>query len=278
MTMERQEFKPTLIRGESSALEPKPLKTEDIIIPSSNTYVEQLVRQEVEETEEEKAQKAQELEAEIIQNAIDSKTQALDGWLAFKVKNELLVQIYKAAGEDNDIDVNKIQEVVVSELATVKNENLAQAEHLHDIMPAIAVRRGPARGGNDYFDQDIDNMERRITVHYGVVEYIDALEAAGDEDILDLTQSMIEQHELKVRKEVLKIFVQQKKELENALEVSSDNNTRSEKRIIELKGAIVTLKEEVALANEDRDESEIVHDDRELTTARLTQDAKDLAL
>ena len=278
MTMERQEFKPTLIRGESSALEPKPLKTEDIIIPSSNTYVEQLVQQEVEETEEEKAQKAQELEAEIIQNAIDSKTQALDGWLAFKVKNELLVQIYKAAGEDNDIDVNKIQEVVVSELATVKNENLAQAEHLHDIMPAIAVRRGPARGGNDYFDQDIDNMERRITVHYGVVEYIDALEAAGDEDILDLTQSMIEQHELKVRKEVLKIFVQQKKELENALEVSNDNNTRSEKRIIELKGAIVTLKEEVALANEDRDESEIVHDDRELTTARLTQDAKDLAL
>jgi len=278
MTMERQEFKPTLIRGESSALEPKPLKTEDIIIPSSNTYVEQLVQQEVEETEEEKAQKAQELEAEIIQNAIDSKTQALDGWLAFKVKNELLVQIYKAAGEDNDIDVNKIQEVVVSELATVKNENLAQAEHLHDIMPAIAVRRGPARGGNDYFDQDINNMERRITVHYGVVEYIDALEAAGDEDILDLTQSMIEQHELKVRKEVLKIFVQQKKELENALEVSNDNNTRSEKRIIELKGAIVTLKEEVALANEDRDESEIVHDDRELTTARLTQDAKDLAL
>jgi len=276
--MERQEFKPTLIRGESSALEPKPLKTEDIIIPSSNTYVEQLVQQEVEETEEEKAQKAQELEAEIIQNAIDSKTQALDGWLAFKVKNELLVQIYKAAGEDNDIDVNKIQEVVVSELATVKNENLAQAEHLHDIMPAIAVRRGPARGGNDYFDQDINNMERRITVHYGVVEYIDALEAAGDEDILDLTQSMIEQHELKVRKEVLKIFVQQKKELENALEVSNDNNTRSEKRIIELKGAIVTLKEEVALANEDRDESEIVHDDRELTTARLTQDAKDLAL
>jgi len=278
MTMERQEFKPTLIRGESSALEPKPLKTEDIIIPSSNTYVEQLVQQEVEETEEEKAQKAQELEAEIIQNAIDSKTQALDGWLAFKVKNELLVQIYKAAGEDNDIDVNEIQKVVVSELATVKNENLAQAEHLHDIMPAIAVRRGPARGGNDYFDQDIDNMERRITVHYGVVEYIDALEAAGDEDILDLTQSMIEQHELKVRKEVLKIFVQQKKELENALEVSNDNNTRSEKRIIELKGAIVTLKEEVALANEDRDESEIVHDDRELTTARLTQDAKDLAL
>jgi len=278
MTMERQEFKPTLIRGESSALEPKPLKTEDIIIPSSNTYVEQLVQQEVEETEEEKAQKAQELEAEIIQNAIVSKTQALDGWLAFKVKNELLVQIYKAAGEDNDIDVNKIQEVVVSELATVKNENLAQAEHLHDIMPAIAVRRGPARGGNDYFDQDINNMERRITVHYGVVEYIDALEAAGDEDILDLTQSMIEQHELKVRKEVLKIFVQQKKELENALEVSNDNNTRSEKRIIELKGAIVTLKEEVALANEDRDESEIVHDDRELTTARLTQDAKDLAL
>jgi len=278
--MERQEFKPTLIRGESSALEPSPLKTEDIIIPSSNTYVEQLVQKEVEETEEEKARKAQELEAEIIQNAIDSETQALDGWLAFKVKNELLVQIYKAAtaGEDNDIDVNEIQKVVVSELATVKNENLTQADHLHDIMPAIAVRRGPARDGNDYFEKDIDNMERRITVHYGVVEYIDALEAAGDEDILDLTQSIIEQNELTVRKEVLKIFVQQKKELESKLEASNENNALNEERIIELKGAIVTLKEEVALATEDRDEGEIEHDDQELTTARLTQEAKDLAL
>jgi len=270
MTMERQEFKPTLIRGESSALEPKPLKTEDIIIPSSNTYVEQLVQQEVEETEEEKAQRAQEL----LEEAIQSELHTLDGWLLFKVKSELVSQLYTNIGTETGVNIARIQEVVNAELQNEKEKNLDQALHVAGIIPyAAMVPTNPLKGPDSYWVKDVDNLQRRVDVHYEVVSFIEAIESQGDDEMYDYTETFVKRTQLEARDEVISI-------LKDKL-VSRD--ALNEARIEELQDGMIILEAEVEFAKEQRDDNKKSNDgdiklyDKEFVTY-LTNEAKDLAL
>ena len=267
MTMERQEFKPTLIRGEDSALEPSPLITEDIIVRGYDTAIEQS-----DDTVEEKTSE------ELLEEAIQSELHALDGWLLFKVKTELISQLYTSIGGETGVNIAQIQEVINTELQNEKEKNIEQAKHVAGIIPyAAMVPTNPLKGPDSYWVKDVDNLQRRVDVHNEVVSYIEAIESNGEDGLYDLTEGFVKRTQLDARDEVISIFKQQQAEL-----ISRD--AANEARIEELQDGIIILKAEVEFAKEQREDAMQNNADRDIElydaefVSYLTNQAKGHAL
>lgn len=267
MTMTHQrEFEPTLIRGEHSALEPTPLKTEEVIVTGYDINVEQPAQQK-EETEEYKALKAQEL----LEEAIQSELHALDGWLLFKVKGEVVAQLYTTLGTDVGLNISSIQNLVSAELESEKAKNAEQAERImEEIIPVAAmIPRNPFKGADGYWVEDIDNLQRRVEVNKEVVSYIEAVEATGEEGLYDFTENLIKLTHQKAREEVIGIFREEKTRLEN-------RDIENQARIEELQDTIIILKAEVEFAKEPRVDANIAPNTLDLIS-ELTHAAKSFA-
>jgi len=271
----QREFEPTLIRGEDSALEPNPLKTEDIVITGYDTIVEQPAQQEVEQTTEEKAEAKAKKAQELLDEAIQSELHALDGWLLFKVKTELVSQLYTNIGSDTSVNIAHIQEIVNTELQNEKEKNLDQALHVAGIIPyAAMVPTNPLKGPDSYWVKDVDNLQRRVDVNYEVVSFIESIESQGDDGMYSYTEEFVKRTQIAARDEVISI-------LKDKL-VSSE--AMNEARIEELQDGMIILEAEVEFAKEQRDDAkqkdsneDIVLYDKEFV-AHLTTQAKDLAL
>ena len=263
------EFEPTLIRGEDSALEPTPLKTEEVIITGYDTLVDQSVEHQAEETEEDKAKQAQEL----LEEAIRSELHALDGWLLFKVKSELVSQLYTGIGDDMGINIAQIQELINTELQNEKAKNISQAQHVAGIIPyAAMVPTNPLRGPDSYWVEDVDNLQRRVDVHNEVVLFIEAIEARGDDGLYTYTEEFVKRTQLKARDEVISILKTQ----------LVDRDSLNKARIEELKDGMIILEAEVVFAKEQRDDANKNNVDIELydkeLESYLTRQAKELAV
>ena len=275
MTMAHQrEFEPTLIRGEDSALEPNPLKTEDIVITGYDTIVEQPVQQEVEQTTEEKAEAKAKKAQELLEEAIQSELHTLDAWLSFKVKSELVSQLYTNIGNEAGVNIAHIQEIVNAELQNEKEKNLDQALHVAGIIPyAAMVPTNPLKGPDSYWVKDVDNLQRRVDVHYEVVSFIESIESQGDDGMYSYTEEFVKRTQIEARDEVISI-------LKDKL-VSTE--AMNEARIEELQDGMIILEAEVEFAKEQRDDSK-KNDDQDIKlydkefVAHLTTQAKDLAL
>ena len=277
MTMAHQrEFEPTLIRGEDFALEPSPIRTEDVIIPGYDIIVEQPVQEKTEQTEEEKAEARAQKAQELLEEAIQSELYTLDGWLLFKVKSELVSQLYTNIGNEAGVNIAHIQEVVNAELQKEKEKNLDQALHVAGIIPyAAMVPTNPLKGPDSYWVKDIDNLQRRVDVHYEVVSFIESIESQGDDGMYSYTEDFVKRTQIEARDEVISI-------LKDKL-VSTE--AMNEARIEELQDGVIILEAEVEFAKEQRDDNRKSNDndvdielyDKELVT-HLTSQAKDLAL
>jgi uncharacterized coiled-coil protein SlyX len=237
MTMEHQrEFQPILNSSERENFLPAVPTTSDVIILGENAISTQQVEQED--------------IPELLDDATSRELHALDSWLSFKVKNELVSQIYTSIGnEESGINIASIKETLSSELYVEKKKNADQAERLNDIIPRAAMKEKSTQGANDYSLKDINNLQMRIAIHYQLVMYIETIESAGDDGLYELTESYIQQVQLEARDEVLSILNQQKEELES-------RNTSNETRIVELEGVIVELETEIEFAKvqvQDRD-------------------------
>ena len=202
---------------------------------------------------------------------------ALDSWLLFKVKGALVAQIYSSIETDEPgIDISVVKDTILSELTSEKKKNLDQAERISEIIPRLAMHGLAANGMYDYTYKDMDNLQKRIEINDQVVEYIEAVEGAGEDGLYGLTESYIKEVQLDAQNEVLDIFKQRKAELE-------ERNTSNEEKIVELQGVIGALKGEIKFTKdqlEDRDE-QLADRDMQLLNSELvqhlTQEAQDIA-
>ena len=204
--------------------------TSDVIILGENATTEQQVQQ----------KNTPELQA-----AIDSERIALDRWIDFIVKNELVKQLYKTYGdEDSDINIDTIADIISTELVMEKEKNIHQALHLNSAMNTAVIRESKdPKSAHDYGNKDVENLQRRIDVHHDTILRIKEIEAAGADKLYDLANTHIKRTQLGALKEVVNILAEQKKELEN-------QTTLDGVRIAELEDVIVSLKSEIKQANE----------------------------
>lgn len=238
-TMEqKQEFQPILMSGEQHSL--------------SSTDVQQ------------------EYMPEALNDASLREMYALDGWLSFKVKNELVKQIYSSLKDDESlIDIASVKNIISNELSVEIKNNRDKAEQLSDIIPQAATKENSENGNSDYSSKDISNLQMRIAIHNQVATYIESAEAAGDDNMYDLTELYIQKVQLDAQSEVLTILKQQKAEFEK-------RNTENEEKIIELQAVIVTLDAEIKHTYDQLSERDIMILDGELVE-HLTVEARDLA-
>ena len=224
----QREYQPILPTRQRESSFPAVTNTGEVIILAENATTTS--------TEQEVQQKNTK---ETLFEATTSVFKDLDGWLALKVKNELVTQIYTSIGnEDLGINIAGVKDAISNELTKEKKINLDQAAHIDDILSDTAMQAGSIRKGNYYSAKDVDNLHMRVHVYHEVVALIEAIESTGDEGAYHLAESYIQQTQLAARNEVLNILNQQKAELE-------ERNTSNEAKIVELQGVISTLKGEI---------------------------------
>jgi len=210
-----------------------------------------------------------------------SAVQELDGWLLFKVKTELVSQIYTgitpeatAEGvEANSINISKVATILESELISEKAKHEFAAQELeNDIIPVAQIRTLPDQNSGNpykYWQKDIDNLYDRVEVHNRMSAYIDAFQNGGEDTLYEATEQYIERMYDMARNEVISILRQKKHELEA-------HHLEDERHIHELEGSLKQLTGERDKALEQVQERDMQMLDHELID-HLTQEAKDLA-
>lgn len=204
---------------------------------------------------------------ELLQEGLESELRAFDSWLSWKVKNELIAQIYNGIGvEDRQINLRSISDVVYGEILSEKDKHLQNAAHIeNEIIPLAHTRRTPRfDDANYYWAKDIPNLEARSEIHYAVSSRIGEIEAEGDDGLYDLTENYIQRMILIAQDEVLAIVTQQKQELEQ-------HNQENIAKINELQGAIGILKTQLEQTHEQLDDRDMALLDQELTLYATTR-------
>lgn len=221
---------------------------------------------------------------ELLTDATMGAFRGLDGWLAFRVRKELVTQIYSSIeNEETNIDVDSVRVALNEELTAEKQKNISQASHLEDILPIAAKKEKSVKPGDDYSVKDIDNLQMRLRVHHEVVALIDAIESTGDEGTYHLAESYIQQTRLDAHNEVLSIYSQRKAELEDQNKKLRMRNASNEAKITELEGIIASLKNEIEYTNGQLEERNEQIEDRDVQLLdnelvnHLTKEAQDLA-
>ena len=156
---------------------------------------------------------------QIIENATVVELDSFEQWMAFRVKNELVKQIFEADGHSvSDINYDKVYSVVAKELEAEKDKKLKEALQLNSALMLAAVRsyKDP-HGFHDYGPNDLEAVQRRIDIKRNIITSIKATEATGYNGIMDKTIAYVNEVELKARKEVLDILKQQKQGLEQRI-------------------------------------------------------------
>jgi hypothetical protein len=176
---------------------------------------------------------------EQVERYVGKELSLVDSWLQLKVKNELVVQLYRGLENvDFEIDTKAVGDVISSELTHEREKNLDQALHVHTLIPYAAINAETPNGPDEYGHRDVQNLQRRIDVHHNVIDHIKAIEATGEDGLKELAVNYIEQTKDQARNEVIGVLMQQKKELE----VSDQTNTL---RIKQLEAALEQANEQI---------------------------------
>jgi hypothetical protein len=193
-------------------------------------------------------------------------------WLAFNVKNELVAQHFKANGVPQD-PIQKFSDVSLTVLDVVETERsrqLSEAGRIEDIsLPQAKQRFQPVLDSANpylYWQDDIANLQSRLSQHYDMVKYIDDLEQ-GDEWLSNLTNEYIGLTMTDAQKEIIDILDQQNR--------NKDIELRAMKTTFEALKAEGIEKALQAQAEIDSRDAELVI--REAQVIALTEQAREYA-
>lgn len=193
---------------------------------------------------------------------------ALDDWLKFRVKNELVTQIFTGLRNEVqnpfEINISQVKEVLVSEMDAQVDQSNQMIDYLHATVPEAVRPNRKGRGSStQYSYRDLGNLERRKELKTLAVDFIETIQQTGDDGLFELTENYISQTIEEARMEALTILAEQNKQLEAA-------NLNLVEKVEELEEEVKIVRLEL----EDRDMQLL---DSQLED-QLTTEAKDLAL
>jgi len=154
---------------------------------------------------------------DVLRDGVNAILQSFDGWLSFKVKNELITQIYQGRGADDlQINIRSITDIVHEAIVREKDQHFQDATRIENENIPLTKKRAAESYGQSKIDltHDIERLEMLVDVNYEVAQRIEQIEATGDEGIQDLSENYIQLMEVSARDAVLQIVTSQKQELE----------------------------------------------------------------
>jgi len=200
--------------------------------------------------------------------------QELDGWLLFKVKNELVGQIFDPHSTDRQsVNIAAVATTLQAEIAAEKAKHSESAAKLeNETIPSAGMRTEPEMNSKNpyiYWQKDVENLWERVEVHMNMVEYIDAFEGTGEDWLYDLSEQYIARAREGARDEAIQILLQQREELE-------EKKRHDAERIEQLEAKLGVLTAEKEQAQAELQERDMQLLDDELVT-HLTEEAEKLA-
>lgn len=216
---------------------------------------------------------------ELFHDGMLSELSQLDAAISFKVKNELVTQIFSSLkgnqrlnGGGFQFNIASVVEIVQKELQAEKNRHFQSASVLENVTIPLARTRTEKNFDipHYYTIHDLDNLQARSDIHTEVSDRLMVMEATGDEVIFNFAEKHIQRMSVDARDAALEIVTQQKLELEI-------RNLENEAKIGELQDTVSLLQTRVEMAHEQADVRTVPLPDREETLRLLTQDALSFA-
>ena len=234
----------------------------DVIIRSENSYEEaasdahEVATTEVEVTREGRVDEGTAVELT-----------ALDSWIEFKVRNELVAQIFKSEVDDGLVNIADVATIITTEFeAERKKHEMNVARIRTTVIPRAELRTEPIfNDSTAYWTKDIDNLVIRADIHQDMIGYIEGIQATGEDGLYSLAEEYISRTVTEARDEALAILLTQKQSLEAAKQVDNE-------RIAALQETIHILEVELAAANQQIQERDTALLDSE-AEAYLRRDA-----
>lgn len=183
---------------------------------------------------------------------------ALDSWLEFKVRNELVAQIFKDDVDDGLVNIVDVARIITAEIELERKKHEMSVTHIRTVViPRAQKRNEPIFSDSTaYWKKDLDNLEARATIHQDMVGYIQGIQGTGEDGLHSLAEEYIGRTLTEARDEALAILVAQKQ----SLEAQKVDDTE---RIAALEETIRLLQAELAEANQhiqDRDTALLDHE------------------
>lgn len=119
----------------------------------------------------------------------------LNNWLLFRVKNELVLQIYKGASlTEGTIDYGAVARVLEGELLEERNRHFDDEMKLNlEIIPKAELNHNSPKGPDDFTVEDIPQLYDAEELHHKMAWYIQGIESSGDGWSQDLAKAYVEQ-------------------------------------------------------------------------------------
>jgi hypothetical protein len=229
-TKKAQEHRMTMVLSEGNFNPTEVTIPENTSVPTTSDVIK--VSEDIQgEVNEEKSYET------IINEGTQCELRALDSWLSWRVKNELVPQILKNIGiEEWQINIQAVHTIIKAHISTEKVKHFQDAAYIkNELIPLASTRPTPLFGDPNYFwRKDILNLQARTDIHTLVSSRMSDIEATGDDGMYDLSEKYIQLMIPAARDEVLAILTEQKREL-------LGQNQRDIARIDELEATIVIL-------------------------------------
>jgi hypothetical protein len=188
-------------------------------------------------------------------NSLRLAVRELDDWLVFRVKNELITQIYTGIvndapdKEDHGLNIQSVSAVLQEVIASEGKRHYEEKMSLElTQIPSAEMRNMPgtsSKVGTDYWKKDVENLWSRYETHEQMGTYIDQLQAVGAEGMYDLAEGYIERTLERARTEVVSILRQQKDELQSKVVQGAARIQQLEQSLEHLTGAYAQALEQV---------------------------------
>ena len=268
-----------LERDALSPSAPEPERTtDDVIIRGVDTYKEELLEK-IEDSYDEQ------VEALFTQEVTDFHT-----LLDFKVKGEIVAQLFKARPEgvaNGSINLTEVRAVLTNHIAQAMESNNHQAQYIDNVaIPKARTRfEAPVKtipGDIHYLNKDIPLLEAREDSYMKMVEYLNVLQPSTVDDSYDLAEAYIARILPEARQEAIDILKLQKEQAEAEKKKAEAAQQKAELKIEQLETTIDTLQVELAETREEVAQRDVQMFDAEMedhlsTVDDLTEEAKRLA-
>lgn len=166
-----------------------------------------------------------------VERTLNDKKHEYNFVLNFRVKNELIKQIFNDIDVDTGaINIDAVAQVIKKEVTAIKDEHFQSALYVENtLLPAAHVSQ--QIGISQYSPRDVENLSVRADAHLAMIEYIEQNAPSNSDGYTELSEAKIRELLPVARDEALAILIQQREEFERQERVAEERRQRIDRAI-----------------------------------------------
>ncbi|MDB5160022.1 MAG: hypothetical protein JWO99_285 [Candidatus Saccharibacteria bacterium] len=205
---------------------------------------------------------------QIVEEGVEAQYGEFKDWLNWRVKNELVAQIFHGLGQDNlQLNIGSVRDVIRKEMTSQRDHHFQSATHIDTTVVPLAKMRPEAQPDipGYYWQKDVPNLEARSEIHLEVSERISQFAMLDETALYDLSEKYIRELNVEAQKEALTIAVQKIKDLE-------EQERKNKLEMVDLKSVAAVLAEQLKKAEAHIADRDIELHEYEMTTPSVASE------